>query len=173
MWLQLVTMGNLCLIISERYISLLHPYRIEIYMNSERVHGAIKFIWISTFLYSCIQLTWLYKVLDGIWTDAEDNYIIAADSIFSVVSILSFLVLPSIILFLIFVSMFEEIKKMPTVSIASKKKEETRVTIIFAVMYTTFVSFITAILFNQTDMGLEVYQKIIKFHIPSHKRHTY
>lgn len=141
LWLQLVSMGNLCLIIAERYIVLMYPYSKDKYISKNKVLIILQLIWLLSLCYPCIQLCWVYKVLDGNFTRAEDKSIAKTDSTFSAVSIFVFVLLPVLVLFFVFLRMFREIRKFPNIDAIKKQREEKRVVIIFGIMYTMFVLF--------------------------------
>ena len=162
LWLQLVTMGTLFLIITERYISLRYPFRMDRYINRKSVVIAITVIWIISFAYSSIQLSWLHVVLDGEWTMEEDNYIGTADSIFSCVSILTFVLLPIVILFIMFLCMFQEIRKFPSINETVSRREEKRIIISFAIMYITFVLLTLPYFVMRLMMDLSVIKLVIR-----------
>jgi len=65
-WLQLVTMGNLGLIIFERYITLIFPYKLDKLLNSKRICIAIHLIWLIALVIPCVQISWLYPILRGL-----------------------------------------------------------------------------------------------------------
>jgi len=141
-WLQLVTMGNLGLIIFERYITLIFPYKLDKLLNSKRICIAIHLIWLIALVIPCVQISWLYPILRGEpITLGETSRVSYADSVFSAVTISLFVLLPMAIFFFIFVKMFREIRKFPTLNKFNKKKEEKRVLKIFTAMYSLFVMF--------------------------------
>ena len=143
-WLQLVTMGNLSLIIFERYITLIYPYKLDIFLTKKRIRMAIHSIWIVPFFVPCIQLAWVYRFMTADHasiTPSEQAWTAHADSVFSAVTIFLFVLLPMAAFFVIFVRMFREIQKFPSLELFNKKKEEKRVLKIFAVMYSLFVIF--------------------------------
>ena len=141
-WMQLVTMGNLSLIIFERYITLIYPYKLDIFLTKKRIRMAIQSIWIVLFFVPCIQLTWVYRFMTTDTMTPQDHaWTAQADSIYSAITIFMFVLLPMAAFFVIFVRMFREIQKFPSLELFNKKKEEKRVLKIFAVMYALFVIF--------------------------------
>ena len=144
-WMQLVTMGNLSLIIFERYITLIYPYKLDIFLTAKRIRMAIYGVWIVPFFVPCIQLAWVHRFMttptNTIPLKVREQAV-RADSIFSALTILIFVLLPMTAFFVIFVRMFREIQKFPSISeLFNKKQEEKRVLKIFAVMYSLFVIF--------------------------------
>ena len=138
LWQQLITIGNLCVIITERYIATAYPYTVHQYITEKKVSIILNMIWVTAVLYSCTQLFWVHKVLDGKWTKQEELSIKHADSIFSSISFILFVILPILILSVIFVKMFQ-LLELPQTSNIRRKTEEKRVIILLCIMYGTFV----------------------------------
>ncbi|XP_066935776.1 D(5)-like dopamine receptor [Clytia hemisphaerica] len=140
-WIQLVTMGNLALIIFERFITLIHPYKLEMLLGRKRITLAIQTIWGISLLIPCIQLFWVYPYMYRTPTHAEDEQTAYIDSVFSALTIFIFVLIPMTAFFIIFIRMFREIQRFPTIELFNKKQEERRVLKIFAVMYLFFAMF--------------------------------
>ena len=139
--IQLATMGNLNMIIIERYIALMFPYKIEKCLNKRRVTFAILTVWVTAFFIPSTQMIWLYKVIRGDMTVDEKDLVQQADTMFSVITIFFFGLLPVVIIFIMFVCMFKQIRAFPENDPFKKRKEELRVLIIFCTMYVLYLIF--------------------------------
>ena len=139
LWQQLVTTSNLCMIISERFIATIYTYTIHKHLTKRNVFVILSITWITSFLYSCLQLIWVYPMLDGNESLEDNKMIKNADVIYSTVSLVLFVLLPIIILFILFLKMFQETRYILSKDLPRRKKEERRVVIIFVAMYVMFI----------------------------------
>ena len=137
LWLHLVTMGNLCFIVFERYVVLCHTYSRHRYINRKNVYIILSLIWIISFAFPCIQLMWLKKVIRGNMTMDEWNFVDKLDSIFSSVSIVLFVLVPIAILFLALFRMYRIIQSFSE----TERTQNLRALKLFSAMYITFVIF--------------------------------
>ena len=98
-------------IATDRYLGLFYALRYEQIFTAKKAKIFITISWTVSGIFPLLQLFWLYPVLDGI--SAEENKRISCnDAVFSTVSFLTFMMIPMLILVIMFIKMFREIRRL-------------------------------------------------------------
>lgn len=112
---------HLCGITGDRFIALSRSYTYKSIVSRSRVKRFIYVGWVVAFFAATIQLAWLYPILDNSTDDLLEMS--KFDIIYSIISFILFLALPTIVLGTIFINMFTRIRK-----IMSKIEDSTQMT---------------------------------------------
>ena len=139
--LELVAINNLCLVIFERYVCLLHPYHVTEIISKRRIRIGVALTWIVSFIVPSIQLIWLHRIFDGVISKKDEEIITKAELAYSAVSVVIFVVIPIFTVSFAFFKMSCAIKQLPSNSSNSKRKADRKVLLVFAAMFLLFIAF--------------------------------
>ncbi|XP_057297280.1 histamine H2 receptor-like isoform X1 [Hydractinia symbiolongicarpus] len=137
---------HLCGITLDRFLSLFYALRYKDIVTRKKSLKFIASAWIIPFFASSIQLTWLYRVLDGDPTENDYNKIDKIEPWYSASSFIIFFTVPMFLLGVIFVGMFIEIRRLLLKTPSRRMRDvsgvsvqQRRVFYIFGAMYLCFV----------------------------------
>ena len=158
------TIFSLCAIASERYIFLCNPLSHRSWISTKRARIITLLIWLWAIIFALIPLTWGHQMFQQYHSMADQELIVNADKIYSIVSIILFYFIPLALLTVAFIKMFVTIHHLtktqiyfgserngltdttakPKTSVRSKNKRrlsgrDKRAAILFATMVSMFI----------------------------------
>ena len=128
----------------DRYIGTFYALRYKDIMTKGRTRKLILVAWLLSTVFSSMQFLWLYQVMDGM-TKAESDRISYIEAGYSITSIVLFMLFPMVVLGIVFLRMFFEIRRIlrntPCLENCSKNYfyEQFRICNLFMIMFFIFV----------------------------------
>ena len=135
---------HLLAIAIDRYIGTFYALRYDDIVTKRGAARFILYSWLLSAIFSSIQFFWLYQVMDGEESKEEHTRVSYVDACFSTISIIVFMITPMIVLAVLFVRMFVEIRRIlhqtPRMSFTSQTYycQQFRVYNLFMAMFLTF-----------------------------------
>ena len=127
-----VAVGHLLLLAGERTLSHMYALRYEEIVRKNRVHISLGIVWVVPLVISTVQLSWFYS--------PQRDYI---DRIFSVISMVLFAILPTLLISGQYTYMYLSIRRLlssdPNTTEAMKKRKELHALLMYCVMFLCFL----------------------------------